>query len=291
VSTAVTTLDESYQRARELAKAFGRPYYVSTLALGRVKRHHAQALYGFFRYASDVVTAVPVTNVHGREQVIHDLGTQLFNDLAAGSSDDPVLKAVVHTARSFDLDPDCFRRFLRAMTNSLTVTSYDTFEDLLDHLDGSAAVVGELLLPILEPRSPSALPYARDIAVACRLTECWSDVGRDLERGRVYVPQDDLRHFGADPWLRRVTPEWRSLIAFEIRRTRDYFTSGERIAAELPPASARCALIICDLQRELLDRIDDVGSDVFSARPRVPGWRTAGVAVRRSLRSTDAGRQ
>ena len=287
----MTTLEASYHRARELAKGFGTPYYAATLALPRVKRHHAQALYGFCRYAADVVSAVPRAAVHEREQAINDLGTQLFNDLAAGSSDDPVLKAVVHTARSFDLDPDCFRRFLRAMTNSLTVTSYDTFEDLLDYLDGSAAVIGELLLPILEPRTPAALPYARDFAVACRLTECWSDVRRDLERGRVYLPHDDLRHFGADPWLRRVTPEWRALMAFEIRRTREYFASGDRVVAELPPASARCVRTVRDLQLQLLDRIDHVGADVFATRPRVPGWRTAEIVARRSLLRTGAGPQ
>jgi phytoene synthase len=287
----VTTLEASYQRARELAKAFGTPYYAATLALPRVKRHHAQALYGFCRYAAVVVSAVPRAAVHEREQAINDLGTQLFNDLAAGSSDDPVLKAVVHTARSFDLDPDCFRRFLRAMTNSLTVTSYDTFDDLLDYLDGSAAVIGELVLPILEPRTPAALPHARDFAIACRLTECWSDVGRDLARGRVYVPHDDLRRFGADPWLRRVTPEWRALMAFEIRRTRDYFASSDRIAGELPATSARCVRTVRDLQVQLLDRIDHVGADVFSHRPRVPGWRTAEIVVRRSLLRTGAAPQ
>jgi len=285
---AVTTLEESYARARELAKAFGTSYYVATFPLPRVKRHHAQALYGFCRYAADVVSAVPRTSVAGREQAINDLGTRLFGDLAAGASDDLVLKAVVHTARSFDLDPDCFRRFLRAMTNSLTVTSYDTFEDLLDYLDGSAAVIGELILPILEPNSDSALPHARDFAIACRLTECWSDVARDLERGRVYIPQEDLRHFGADPWLRRVTPEWRALMAFEVRRTREYFETSDSIASELPASSARCVRTVRDLHTQMLDRIDRVGADVFTARPRVPGWRTAEIVARRSLLRTTA---
>jgi phytoene synthase len=279
----VTTLEESYARARVLAKAFGTPYYAATYALPRVKRHHAQAMYGFCRYAADRVSAVPRSERERREQVITDLGTQLFTDLAAGTSDDPVLKAVVHTARSFDIDPDYFRRFLRAMTTNLTVTSYDTFEDLLDYMDGSAAVIGEMVLPIFEPRTEAALPYARDFAVACRLTECWSDVRRDLERGRVYIPQEDLRRFGADPWLRRVTPEWRALLAFEIRRTRDYFASGDRITTELPPSSARCVRVVRDLHLMVLDRIERAGADVFEVRPRVPAWRTVEVVARDAL--------
>ena len=284
----MTTLEESYARARELAKAFGTSYYAATYALPQVKRHHAQALYGFCRHAADVVSAVPRTSVSRREQAINDLGDQLFGDLAAGSSDDLVLKAVVHTARSFDLDPDCFRRFLRAMTNSLTVTSYDTFDDLLDYMDGSAAVIGELLLPILEPTTDAALPHARDFAVACRLTECWSDVSRDLDRGRVYIPQEDLRRYGADPWLRRITPEWRALMAFQIRRTREYFAASDRIFSELPPSSARCVRTVRDLHAQILVRIDRVGADVFTSRPRVSRWRTAEIVVRRSLLRTSA---
>ena len=146
------------------------------------------------------------------------------------------------------------------MTNGLTVTSYDTFDDLLDYMDGSAAVIGEMLLPILEPSSDAALPHARDFAVACRLTECWCDVARDLDRGRVYLPQEDLRRFDADPWLRRVTPEWRALMAFEIRRTHEYFAAGDRIATELPAE-------LCPL------RPDGARPARPDARPHRPGRR------------------
>jgi phytoene synthase len=278
-----TTLEDSYARSRELTKSLGLSYYAATLTLPRVTRHHVQALYGFCRYAGDVVGAVPRTNVQDREQALADLGDALFGDLAAGGSDDPVLKAVVHTARSFDLDPDCFRRFLRAMTTSLTITSYDTFDDLLDYMDGSAAVIGELVLPILEPRSDEVVPAARDFAIACRLTDCLANIAHDLERGRLYVPREDLRTYGANPWLRRVTPEWRALMAFEIRRTRQFFDATERVIVDLPPRSARCVCTVRDLHTDVLDRIERAGGDVFAARVEVPYWRAAEVVARRVL--------
>jgi phytoene synthase len=278
-----TTLEASYARCRDLTKALGLSYYAATLTLPRVTRHHVQALYGFCRYAGDVMGAVPRARVHDREQALADLGDELFGDLAAGSSDDPVLKAVVHTARSFDLDPDCFRRFLRAMTTSLTITSYDTFDDLLDYMDGSAAVVGELVLPILEPRSDAVVPHVRDFAVACRLTDCLANIAHDLDRGRLYVPREDLRTYGADPWLRKVTPEWRALMAFEIRRTRHYFDATERVVVDLPPRSAHCVCTVRDLHTQMLDRIERAGGDVFGARVEVPRWRAAEVVARRSL--------
>ncbi|MEZ5256523.1 MAG: squalene/phytoene synthase family protein [Ilumatobacteraceae bacterium] len=77
---------------------------------------------------------------------------------------------MVHTVRAFDLDPDCFRRFLRSMTMDLTVDQYESWEDLLDYMDGSAAVIGEMMLPILEPSTGAALGPARDLGNAFQLT-------------------------------------------------------------------------------------------------------------------------
>ena len=124
------------------------------------------------------------------------------------------------TVRRWDIDPDCFRRFLRSMAMDLTVDRYATWDDLCGYMDGSAAVIGEMVLPILEPLDPAATEPARTLGVAFQLTNFLRDVGEDLDRGRVYLPQDDLARFGADPWSRRVTPEWEALMRFEIDRAR-----------------------------------------------------------------------
>ncbi|MFX8976576.1 squalene/phytoene synthase family protein, partial [Acinetobacter baumannii] len=83
------------------------------------------ALYGFCRYADDIVDDLGPVPTEERSRALADFGDRFFADLAAGSSDDPVLKAVVHTVRAFDIDPECFRRFLRSMTMDLTVDHYD----------------------------------------------------------------------------------------------------------------------------------------------------------------------
>src|SRR4029079_8966564 len=127
-------------------------------------------------------------------------------DLGAGGSDHEVLAAVVDTVRRFDIDPACIDRCLRSMTMDLTTTTYETFDDLCDYMDGSAAVIGEMMLPLLGTRSPAAREPARMLGLAFQLTNFLRDVGEDLERGRVYVPQEDLRRFGADPTARMVTP-------------------------------------------------------------------------------------
>jgi 15-cis-phytoene synthase len=280
----VTTLEESYARCRALNKAYGTTYYAATFLLPRVKRHHVHALYGFCRHADDVVDDLGPAPVEQREQALSDLEGRFFADLDRGDSDDEVLKAVVHTVRAFDINPDCFRRFLRSMTMDLTVTSYDTFEDLLDYMDGSAAVIGEMMLPILEPRSAEAVNHARDLGIAFQLTNFLRDVGEDLDRGRVYVPQEDLARFGADPWRREATPEWRALIAFEIHRTREYYASADRGLPMLPPSSARCIRAARRMYSEILDRIELAGGDVFSTRARVPNRRKAFVVGKSVLK-------
>jgi phytoene synthase len=280
----VTTLEESYAACRELNKRYGTTYYWSTYALPKVKRHHVHALYAFCRHADDIVDDLGPVPADVRAKALADFGDRFFGDLAVGRSDDLVLRAVVHTVRAFDIDPDCFRRFLRSMTMDLTVATYETWEDLRRYMDGSAAVIGEMMLPILEPLAPEALPHARDLGDAFQLTNFLRDVAEDLDRGRVYLPQEDLRRFGADPALRRVTPAWVELMRFEIDRARELYRSADLGIALLPPSSARCVRSARVLYSRILERIEAAGYDVFSARARVPTWQKATTVGRVLLR-------
>ena len=276
------TLEESYERCRQLNRRYGTTYYWSTYLLPRVKRHHVHALYGLCRYADDIVDDLGPAPVARREEALADLGRRFFADVARGHSDHPVLKAVVHTVRAFDIDPECVRRFLRSMTMDLTVTTYETFDDLLDYMDGSAAVIGEMMLPILEPSDAGAFGPARDLGIAFQLTNFLRDVNEDLDRGRVYVPQEDVRKFWAETALaqRRVTPEWAELMRFEIERNRSYYASADTGIPLLPPSSAPCIRGARALYSGILDRIEAAGYDVFSTRVRVPTWQKLAVAAR-----------
>jgi phytoene synthase len=210
--------------------------------------------------------------VDERSLALAELGTQFFHDLDAGRSDHPVLAAVVHTVRELDLDPDVFRRFLKSMTMDLSVTGYDTWDELLDYMDGSAAVIGEMMLPVLRPTSPEALGPARDLGLAFQLTNFLRDVGEDLARGRVYLPQEDLDRFGADPRAQRVDAAWRDLMRFEIDRCRDLYRSADTGLDMLTGSSRRCVRAARQLYSQILDRIELADYDVFSTRARVPTW-------------------
>jgi phytoene synthase len=277
------TLEQSYARCRELAKRHGTTYYVSTFALPAVKRHHVWALYAFCRRADDIVDDLGPASVAARRDALRRFGNRLLADVAAGHSDDPVLKAVVHTVRAFDIDPECFRRFLSSMELDLDVGSYRTWDDLLVYMDGSAAVIGEMMLPILEPQGDHAREPARALGIAFQLTNFLRDVGEDLDRGRVYLPTEDLDRFGADPWRRVVDARWRDLMRFEIERCRAIYATTDAGIAALPPASARCVAAARTLYAEILDEIERADYDVFTTRARVPRHRKAAVAARAVL--------
>lgn len=276
------TLDESYEINRELNKRYGTTYYWSTHLLPAVKRPHVHALYGLCRYADDIVDDLGSSATTGeRAAVLADFGDRFFSDYASGKSDHPVLKAVVHTVRSFQIDPDAVRRFLHSMTMDLSISEYETYDDLEIYMDGSAAVIGEMMLPILEPRDlEGARPHARDLGNAFQLTNFLRDVAEDLERGRVYLPQADLRRFGTDPLARHADHAWRELMRFEIDRCRDLYASADLGIAMLPASSQRCIRAARDLYSGILGKIEKVDYDVFSERVRVSTVRKVAMAAK-----------
>jgi 15-cis-phytoene synthase len=276
----MTTLTESYDTCRRLNREHGTTYYWSTFVLPRDKRPHVHALYGFARHADEIVDDPTFGTVAQRQRALDALRERLFADLATGDSDDEVLKAIIHTIRTFVIDPDLFARFLDSMAMDLTVDHYDTYEDLCRYMDGSASVIGEMMLPILDPIDPAARAPARALGEAFQLTNFLRDVDEDLNRGRVYLPQEDLDRFGADPRRRRVDEGWVAFMHYEIARCRELYARADFGVGLLPPASARCIRAARVLYSEILEVIEANHYDVFRTRARVPAWRKATVVAR-----------
>jgi len=190
------------------------------------------------------------------------------------------MAAVINTVTTCGIDSECFERFFNAMAMDLTTTSYQTWEDLRDYMEGSAAVIGEMMLPVLQPIDMAAKAPARSLGLAFQLTNFLRDVAEDLDRGRVYMPQDDLRLFDVDLECREATPQWRAFMAYEIQRNRALYSFADTGIAMLPPRSARCVGTARVLYSQILDQIERRGYDVFSGRARVPTWRKAATAAR-----------
>jgi phytoene synthase len=137
------------------------------------------------------------------------------------------------------------------------------------------------MVPILEPVSIEAVGRARDLGIAFQLTNFLRDVAEDLQRGRIYLPQEDVRKFdAADAFTeRRRTPAFADLMAFEIGRTRAYYLSGDIGVGLLRGRAQRCVMAARSLYGGILDQIEAVDHDVWTARVRVPSWRKVATGL------------
>jgi phytoene synthase len=273
-------LEAGYAECARLTRAYGTTYYWGAALLPRRQRRHVYAIYALCRLADDIVDAAGATTGRPVEtgRALADFRAG-FEGALAGHPADATLAAIARTVQETGIEHECFDRFFDAMAMDLRVAGYETWTDLCGYMEGSAAVIGEMMLPVLEPLSPEAKEPARALGFAFQLTNFLRDVGEDLERGRVYVPAEDLRRFGADPWRRRVDGPWREVMAFEIERNRELYAVARTGIPLLPPASARCVGTALALYSRILERIEARDYDVFSGRARVPTWRKAVTAA------------
>jgi 15-cis-phytoene synthase len=279
------TLGAAYERCRQLHARHGRTYYLATLLLPRWKRRHVHALYGFTRYADEIVDDLASTlDRAGQAAALTAWGRRFFAGLQGAPCDDPVLPAVLHTVRAFDLDPGDFEKFLASMAMDLRTDGYRTYQDLCGYMEGSAAVIGTMMAPILESSDPpAAAEHARQLGLAFQLTNFIRDVAEDLARGRVYLPAEDLERFGvrrADLAAGKASPAVRELLAFEVGRARAHYRAAEPGIDLLAPSSRPCVRVAFDLYGGILDEVERAGYQVLDRRVRVPRHRRLGVAGR-----------
>jgi len=278
-----TDLAAAYERCRELHKRHGRTYYLATRLLPAWKRRHVHALYGFTRYADEIVDRTETLPPAERAAQLADWSDRF----RAGATDDPLLPAVLHTIAVFDMDPGDFDAFLKSMAMDLTVTAYPTYDDLLDYMEGSAAVIGTMMLPILGSSDPAAAREpARQLGLAFQLTNFIRDVAEDLDRGRLYLPEEDLARFGvtrADLERRVATPEIKALIRNEVGRAREHYRAAAPGIPLLNRGSQACMRTAYRLYGGILDEVVAADYDVFARRATVPNRRRAAVAVRSLL--------
>ena len=289
------TMRASYERCRELNAAHGKTYYLATLLLPPAKRPFVHALYGFARYADEIVDDLSSTLTdEEKSRALGDWGQAFLADVAVGRSDDPVAAAVVDTVLRWDIPLAYFEAFLHSMRMDLTVTEYQTFDDLYEYVYGSAAVIGLQMVPILEPANDTAYERAKDLGVAFQLANFIRDIGEDLDRGRVYLPLAELAEFSvtrADLERRIATPAIKAALAAQIARVRELEERSRAGIADLHPATQPCIEAARVLYCGIVDAVEAIDYEVFDRRARVsvprrlavalPAWRQARVARRR----------
>ncbi|MCV7219522.1 phytoene/squalene synthase family protein [Mycolicibacterium elephantis] len=284
-------LREAYRCCRRLNAEHGRTFYLATRLLAPEQRPAVHALYGFARRADDILDDFdPSLTTAERAEHLQHLGTQLFSRMVSdrGDDDDPALAAVVDSARKYDIPWELFDDFLSSMRMDLTVTDYANRAALDRYMHGSAEVIGLQLLPVLGTVGPreEAAPYAAALGKAFQLTNFLRDVDEDLQRGRVYLPADELaaHHVDRDvlSWChdhRRTDVRVRRALVEQHATTRRIYEYAQQGIALLAPRSRPCISAALTLYSQILDRIEDLDFAIFSQRATVGNGRRLRVAA------------
>ncbi len=287
-------LCESYRYCRRLNAQHGRTYFLATRLLAPSQRPPVHALYGFARYADDILDDMDTdASTADRERRLDELSDKFFS----GDETEPVLAAVLHTARTYRIPMDLFDDFLTSMRMDLTVTDYPDRAALNHYMRGSAAVIGLQMLPILGTVGPpeEAAPYAEALGNAFQLTNFLRDVDEDLARDRIYLPADELAAYGVDrdvlTWChqnRRTDPKVRRALAAQHDIARGVYREARKGIALLAPQSRPCVATAFTLYSEILDRIEDIDFAVFSRRASVGVGRRLQVFASGLVRARSA---
>ncbi len=276
-------LRASYSECKRLNSLHGKTYYLATLLLPPGKRPFVHALYGFARYADEIVDDLASTlTSKEKELALSTWSAQILKDLANGESNDHVGAALVDTVQRFNIPIEHFEAFLRSMAMDISVTRYERYEDLLEYVYGSAAVIGLEMVPILGPLSDDAYPAAEKLGIAFQLANFIRDVGEDLDRGRIYLPLDELKSFNVDEEMlkeRFITPEIKEALKFNIARVRQLQREAAPGIKLLAPESRACIEAASELYCGIVDEVEKIDYQIFTKRAKTSTARRLSVAL------------
>ena len=277
-------LAAAYRHCAAIAAAHGKSYHLATRLLRPDRRPAVHALYAAARTADDLVD-VPGADPAGD---LADWSRAALAELDTGWSHDPVRLALVHTYRRYDIPVEHLVDFLAAMTSDLDVTGYADLAALDRYMWGSASVIGLMVLPVLGTAPgvtrEEAAPHAIALGEAFQLTNFLRDVGEDVDRGRVYLPEDLMAAHGV---TREQLAEKRHDARFEalmremvaiVRRRYDDAAPGTPMLAR---ESRDCVRAATDLYGGILGEIERAGYRVLDRRVRVSRPRRLAVFARR----------
>ncbi len=273
----------AYAHCARIARTHYENFTVGSWLLPRRLRHDLAAVYAFARVADDIADEGADTGRLERLRAWEEKLLACARQPAA--ADDPVFVALGRTIAARGLSVEPFRDLLEAFRRDAAgeTRRFATWADVLDYCRRSANPVGQLVLALFGHRDAARRERSDDICTALQLTNFWQDVAGDLDRGRVYLPEEDLERFsGSRDALaaRRTNPAFRELVAFEIGRTRALFARGLPLADVVGRRLRHEVRIFARGGLAILGRIEAAGYDVFTRRPTLGRAELVRLVVR-----------
>lgn len=259
---------------------------VASLLLPKHLREPVEAIYAFARGADDVADEGNAdADTRLAQLALYHAGIDAIEFRMPANDDElrPMFERLERNVRAHDLPLQPFRDLVSAFAQDVVKTRYASYEELLDYCRRSANPVGRLLLHLYGVTDAVSLNRSDDICTALQLINFWQDVGVDIAKPRIYLPQEDLTRFGVsedDLVHGRDSEAWRRLMAFQVRRARELMLRGAPLARALPGRIGWELRLIVAGGLRILERIEAVEYDVFGRRPTLGkldwpllGWR------------------
>jgi len=286
---AASRVLEGYAYCRAITRREAKNFYYGFVALPPARRQAIYAAYAFCRQCDDAVDEAGsfdekiarLNAMRRRLQACYD-----------GTPDDLILLALRDAATRYCIPRAYFEALIDGMEMDVRKQRYATFEDLRTYCYRAASVIGLICIEIFGYQDPRAKIFATDLGIAMQLTNIIRDVREDAERGRIYLPLDELAQFGCtEEQILRLedSEQLRSLLHFQAERARKYYTSGVRLLPLLPWRSRMCTAVLQGLYTEILNRIQAADYDVLSGRISLSAGEKLSLMTRLWIWSTFGG--
>ena len=261
-----TELQLSYDHCQRIAKEHAKNFYYAFRTLPSKKRRAIYAAYAFCRACDDI--ADDDLPMEEKRRQLSETRERL-TDSWTGQTDDRVLSALKDASLTFDIPLAYFEEIIEGVEMDLTKTRFQNFEELRVYCHKVASVVGLVSIEVFGYEDERAKEHAIDLGIAMQLTNILRDVKEDADRGRIYIPQDEMAEWGySEQELMGgvVSDAFRGLMRFQTERAHQYFEHGKRLIPLVSSESRACPAVLHQVYSAILDRIESSGFEVFEGR-------------------------
>ena len=280
IPESAPSLREAQEYCAQLARSHYENFSVATWFLPKRLRQHFYNVYAYCRISDDLGDEV------GDPQQSLELLNQWEHELQAcyaGTPRHPVFVALAQTVREFGIPQHEFSDLLIAFRQDQTITRFESFDHLLGYCKYSANPVGHLVLYLGGYNDAERQQLSDCTCTALQLANFWQDVTVDYEKGRIYLPLEDLRRFGVSPEdiaRRRATSQFLALMRFEVERAREWFARGLPLVKKVNKELAIDLELFSRGGQEILNAIERQGFDVLRSRPAISKPRKLWLVAR-----------
>lgn len=279
------TLEDSYKKAQAITKERAKNFYFGIRLLPKKKRDSLCAVYAFFRESDDLSDDEAITNKADR--LIR--WRRLVHPQSDCSTDEGILPAFYDTVSKYKIPTVYFEELLDGTMSDLSVARYSSFDELYGYCYRVASTVGLVCLHIFGfDGSEEALKQAEERGIAFQLTNILRDVKEDGERGRIYLPIEDLQRFSLteDQFLSGTPcPEMVDFLSFQVERAKHYYERSSSLSERVDAESRASLRAMTKIYRALLGKVESMGPKVFQERASLSKLEKLTLAGRTAISS------